>query len=136
VRQMDVRLALVSHIGYTAVPMTIKWEKLPDAVQKGKLAYKFTLLVEGNAITIDEKNNGVNMEFIAVATGPKGERIDQVSQRVTVNLKPEAVPQVRKDGLSYDNKLMLPPGTYTVHFVVRDNATGRTGSVVAQVTAG
>jgi len=35
--------------------------------------------------------------------------------------------------LNYDNKLLLPPGNHTVHFVVRDNLTGRTGSVVTSV---
>jgi hypothetical protein len=134
-RQLDVRMALASPINYTALPLTIEWQKLADPPQKGKLPYKFTVLVPGSAMNVDENNKVVNMEFIAVASGHTGEKIDQVSQRVKTDIKPDAVPRVRADGLSYDNRLFLPPGTYTVHFIVRDNITGRTGSIVKSVKA-
>ena len=132
-RQMDVKLALASPVAYTAIPLTVKLQKSQEAAQKGKLSYKFVMRVPPAGIVLDEKNN-LNMEFVVTADGSKGNREDQVAQHVAMQLKPESVPQLRADGLTYDNKLLLSPGKYLVHFVVRDNQTGRTGSVVTPVT--
>jgi hypothetical protein len=132
-RQMDISLALTSPLAYTALPFTVRWQRTQEPAQKGKQPYKFIVSVPGDQISIDDKNHALNMEFVAAVTGPTGNREDQVAQHVTMGLKPEAVTQLRSDGLNYDNKLLLPPGKYTVHFVVRDNLTGRTGSVVTSV---
>lgn len=134
-RQMDIALALTSPLAYTSLPFTVKWQRSGEPPQKGKQVYKFIVSVPGNDVTVDEKNHSLNMEFVAAANGPTGNRIDQVGQHVAMQLKPDAVTQLRADGLSYDNKLLLPTGKYTVRFVVRDNLTGRTGSVVTSVVA-
>ena len=134
-RQMEISLALTSPLAYTALPFTVRWQRTQDPPQKGKQPYKFIVSVPGDQITLDDKNHALNMEFVAAATGPTGNREDQVAQHVSMPLKSDAVSQLRSDGLNYDNKLLLAPGKYTVHFVVRDNLTGRTGSVVASVAA-
>jgi hypothetical protein len=41
---------------------------------------------------------------------------------------------VRANGVSFQNALQLNPGKYTVRFVVRDNVTGKVGSVTAPLT--
>jgi hypothetical protein len=48
---------------------------------------------------------------------------------VDIHLSPEKLAQMRQRGVLYKGALELPPGEYTVRFVVRDNLTGRTGSV-------
>lgn len=132
-RQMDIGLALTSPLAYTALPFTVRWQRTQEPAQKGKQPYKFIVSIPGDQITLDDKNHSLNMEFVAAATGPTGNRDDQVAQHVSMALKPDALAQLRADGLNYDNKLLLPPGKHTVHFVVRDNLTGRTGSVVTLV---
>jgi hypothetical protein len=56
-----------------------------------------------------------------------------MTQRLERTLPPAAVSQVESGGLTYANSLNLPPGDYTVHLVVRDNQSGKIGSVVAQL---
>jgi hypothetical protein len=46
-------------------------------------------------------------------------------------LVPVVVSNNQRTGLNYNNDLVLPPGEYSVHFVVRDNLTGRLGTVSA-----
>lgn len=41
---------------------------------------------------------------------------------------------LREQGISFQNTLELRPGQYTVRVVVRDNATGKVGSVTAPLT--
>jgi len=49
-------------------------------------------------------------------------------------LDAEALAKVRKEGVFYTDSLQLPPGQYTVHFVVRNNLNGRIGSVTTPLT--
>ena len=53
------------------------------------------------------------------------------SERLESHLKPESVRKIRSEGLTYSNSLELPPGQYSVRFVVRDGVAGRIGSVAA-----
>jgi hypothetical protein len=41
---------------------------------------------------------------------------------------------IRANGVSFKNSIELSPGKYTVRFVVRDNFTGKVGSVTAPLT--
>lgn len=43
-------------------------------------------------------------------------------------LPQESLTIIQQEGISYRNKIKLPPGEYLVRFVVRDNNTGRTGA--------
>ena len=45
-----------------------------------------------------------------------------------------ALPKIKAEGMIYKNALQLLPGTYQVRFVVRDNLSGRIGSVTAPLT--
>ena len=131
-RKMDVALALASPVEYTALPILVKLEKSSGSAKKGKQPYDFIVHIPGREILFDEKNgNAVNMDFVAAANGPKGERADSVSQQVSMQLKSDDLTKLRSDGLNYNNSLLLPSGQYTVRFVVRDNLTGRVGSIVA-----
>jgi hypothetical protein len=48
-------------------------------------------------------------------------------------LKPELVPQIRAKQLTHNGEIELMPGKYEVRLVVRDNLSGRIGSVVAPI---
>ncbi|HMK30096.1 MAG TPA: VWA domain-containing protein [Terriglobales bacterium] len=134
-RQMDVSLALASPLDYTAVPFTAKWRKVGATGADGKNPLRFDLYLPPGAAFIDEQHgNALNLDFVALASTPKGERADQVAQTITANLKPEAMTQIRTDGINYNNTLKLAPGHYTVRFIVRDNSSGRMGSIVTAVT--
>jgi hypothetical protein len=41
--------------------------------------------------------------------------------------------QVNNDGITYMGDLDLPPGDYSVRFVIRDDVSGRMGTVTAPV---
>ena len=72
------------------------------------------------------------LELIAVSTNlheavknSKG-RLD--SNQISEHL--ENIAEIKANGINYTNKMNLPPGQYGVWFVLRDNPSGRTGSLV------
>jgi len=54
-------------------------------------------------------------------------------QVVDTHLKPEGFEQLNTKAFRYSDYIELPNGEYTVRFVVRDNLSGRMGSVAAPV---
>ena len=54
-----------------------------------------------------------------------------VGQKIDVHLSSEKVSAIREKGIAYAGALDLAPGEYTVRFVVRDDLSGRIGSVAA-----
>jgi VWFA-related protein len=68
-----------------------------------------------------------------------GEVIDEVKRpighaRETVKLNLDSSQQARQKNIEYTTSFNLPPGKYTLKFVVRENQTGRMGSFEADIT--
>ena len=133
-RRNDVAMAIVSPLEYTAVPFAVQWIGAPEG-DGAKKSAKFTITVLPQGISIDPNDrNAVRLEFVAAAYDPKGTRADQFSQTLEARLKPEDVQRIGRQGLHYSSTIQVAAGDYTVHFVVRDDLTGRIGSVSAPLT--
>jgi hypothetical protein len=78
-----------------------------------------------------DNNNKLDLDVVAVAMKASGEAADQVGQTIGGNVDQAAITDLQTNGLTYENMFEVPPGTYTAKFVVRDNVTGRMGSVQA-----
>jgi len=130
-RKMDISLALISPLDYTGLPLSIRWGS-PQPADGAKKKIHFQINLPPSANLVDTTNdNFVNLEFVAIARTPAGNPADQFSQHVETNLKPDSLQAFRKDGLNYGNDVIVPPGEYSVRFVVRNNVDGRMGSVMA-----
>ena len=129
-KKMDLKLAMVSPLDYSAVPFSVKFEAAQGQGAKKKVHFQISLPPSSNIV--DVSNNGqVDLEVLASARTATGQSADQFGQRVQTNLKPDSVQVVQRDGLNYGNDLLVPAGQYQVRFVVRDNLTGRLGTVTA-----
>jgi len=124
-RDSDLRLAAMSPMQYTALPLHVKWDA-PEGKKR-----KFVLTVPGDAATVDAADNN-RMDFdvlVVVKSFDKGDNVTQLTQPIKGNLPGDAVSVIRKMGVVYRNQVELSPGQYTVKFIVRDNLSGKTGSV-------
>jgi len=129
-KKMDLKLAMVSPLDYSAVPFGVKFEAVQGQGAKKKVHFQISLPPSSNIV--DVSNNGqVDLEVLASARTATGQSADQFGQRVQTNLKPDSVQVVQRDGLNYGNDLLVPAGQFQVRFVVRDNLTGRLGTVTA-----
>jgi VWFA-related protein len=131
-RKMDISLALVSPLDYTGLPLSVRWTSMEPAGAKKKIHFQITLPPSAK-LADTANNNFVSLEFVAVARTPAGTAADQFSQHVETNLKPDSLQTLERDGLNYGNDVIVPPGEYSVRFVVRNNVDGRMGSVMASL---
>jgi VWFA-related protein len=129
---MDIREALTSPLDYTGMPLTVKLESPVASGVKKKVG--FSLLVPANAATVDASDNDrLNLEIWYVVRNVKGEDVSHNSKLFNLNLNPAYVAQLQTSGIGYNDTLELAPGQYGLRVVVRDNITGRVGSVWAPV---
>jgi VWFA-related protein len=132
-RTADISSALQSPLDYTSLAMVVHWDKIEPGKETGKKHVNYEMHLAPDAALVNEsENNHVMLEFVAVAKTPEGKTVDRpVGQSVDAHLTPEKLAGIRQKGVAYHGAIDLAPGEYTVRFVVRDNLSGRTGSVAA-----
>ena len=124
-------MALQSPFESTAIPITARWEAVLAKDPKKKVGFLLRVPEPG---LVDEANqNYVDLEFVAQATR-RGAIAGTVSQTFKGKVAPETLAKVKTDGVLVRNAIDLPPGDYQVHFVVRDNLSGRIGSLIVPLT--
>ena len=132
-RKSDISSALQSPLDFTSLPLVARWNKIETGKDPAKKHVNFEMRVAANAAAInDADNNHVVLDFVVLAKNPEGKLVEQpFGQKVDLHLTPEKLASIRQKGIVYRNALDLAPGEYTVRFVVRDDLSGRTGSVSA-----
>ncbi len=132
-RNNDISSALQSPLDYTSLPLVVRWAKVDAGKEPGKKRVNYEMhLAPDSALVNVVENNHVALEFLALAKTPEGKAADHpVGQNVDLHLTPEKLSVVRETGIAYKGALDLAPGEYTVRFVVRDDLSGRIGSVAA-----
>jgi VWFA-related protein len=142
----DIAFALSSPFDSTGIKVTMQWQPpAPDgdkstgdknardknAVDKKKMGFALRLPA-GNVIDELDKNR-FDLDFVAQAT-KSGTPAGQAGQTVKGSVPASALDKIKAEGIFYRNALELPPGDYQVRFVVRDNLSGRIGSVSVPLT--
>ena len=133
--RQDIVLALSSAIDYTGIPITASWSGDSPGKEAGKHRVQFDLVLPSSfaAVEVADQNH-LLVDIVAVARNAHGDVAGEMSQRIDSHLKPDALAQIRDHGMTYRSALQLPPGQYTVRFVVRDALGNRMGSVGAPLT--
>ena len=129
----DMDTAILSPTDFSAVPILVRWTGRAVEGDKIKLSFRFNVAAAG--ITIDsENNNRMSLAFGAFAKTSKGIAGDFVKE-LEGNLAADMAQQIGVHGVVYDGAISVPPGKYTVRFIVRDNLSGRVGTVSVPVGA-
>jgi len=130
----DISYALSTPIEGTGVSLTVEWAGFAGEGEKKKAVYLAHL--PPNALAFDPSGqNKLDFDFDVVAYGEKdGKRAATSSMNFSKPVPDEQMVAVRTNGVDFRNALELGPGKYTVRFVVRDNVTGKVGSVTAPLT--
>ena len=137
VRKRDIREAIDSPFDFTAIPMTVRLagQKNASDPKDKKKDVQFEVLLPPNSLQIDTSDqNHMNFQLVAVARDAELKQAGSADQQVDGHLKPETLDKMRAQGLVYRYAIAIPPGEYSIKFVVRDNVSGRVGSVSAPVT--
>jgi len=132
--RQDVRLALTSPLDFVGVPVSVTWSGREAGKSAGKTRMQFDLVMPPNFASVDESDqNHLVVDIAAVARSVNGDVVAELAQRIETHLKSDGLEQIQHNGMTYRNGLQLPPGEYTVRFVVRDSLGNRMGSVAAPI---
>jgi VWFA-related protein len=136
-RNSDLSYALTSPIEGTGVPIAVKF--LGSSGDGEKKSADFLIHLPADSVTVasSEGQNHFNFEVAAAAflDGSKtGQPALTNGKTVTASVPDAQMTALRAKGLSMKDTLELAPGKYTVRVVVRDNVTGKVGSVTAPLT--
>jgi VWFA-related protein len=130
-QKADLDLALNSPFESTGIPIAERWEGVLEKGPKKEIG--FVLKVPATGVIDEADKNYVDLEVVAQAMN-KGAVAGTVSQQFKGNIVPETLAKLKTDGVLYRNFFELAPGDYQVHFVVRDNLSGRIGSLIVPLT--
>jgi hypothetical protein len=134
-QQRDIVSALMSPVNFSGLPFTVSLHPVAPSSKGALQDVKFDLRIPPVALTPDSTaNNRMSFAIVCTAGAGKGAPVDKVAQNLEGTPKPETIERIRKEGFSYNNLLRLPSGQYVLHFVVRDNLSGKIGSVVVPYT--
>jgi hypothetical protein len=130
-RKADVDFALSSPFDSTGIPVTVEW--LPQEPDGEKKKIAFALRVPATSVIDEADSNRFDTDFIAQVS-KTGAAPSRAAQTVKGAVPASALDKIKAEGIFYRNALELLPGMYQVRFVVRDNLSGRIGSVSAPLT--
>jgi VWFA-related protein len=127
-RQNELTLATKSPLEFTAIPMAVQWME----PEKATARRRFRLTIAPDSFALDgPTQNHFRLTVLASAGNDKGEFAAPFAKIVEANLKPESLAQVRSEGITYNDAIELPASARSVRFVVRDEISGRIGTVTA-----
>ncbi len=130
--------AAASPIDYTSVPIGVRIKDVTTA-PSGEQKVSFVLTIAPNGVLVDTgDNNHAWMDIAAVAGDEKGRLMRVFGKVVNAHLKPESLAMVQKAGIGYSDVVTLPAGSKitTLRFMVRDDATGKLGTITTPLEAG
>jgi VWFA-related protein len=136
-RNTDLSNALVSPLEGTGIPITMKWLGVTGDGDKKKAEF-IVQLAPGSVTLSGAPDNRVNFEYIVTAFAEKAKKDDapkKFGQLFASSLPENQMATLRASGVRFKGALLdVAPGAYAVRLVVRDNISGKIGSVTAPLT--
>ena len=126
--QEDVSLALQSPLAYTGLVFSLKFTGNEDSAGKKKV--NMVISLAGDSGVLNEATRSVDLALIAVAKDAKDATVGKLNENAGGQFPPEAVAQIKELGFQLKRSIEVPTGDFTLHFVIRDNQTGRMGSLI------
>ncbi len=122
-----INQALSMPLDATGLLMTVRWLEPPQR-KGGHVAYE--LFVDPNSIGFggDHQNN-LKLSVMVATTDGAPEFVSRSSKLVDANLTAENQKKVSTKGFLYRDALVLPENTKAVRFLVRDETSGRVGTL-------
>ncbi len=127
----DMDTAVISPTDFTSIPVVVAWTGRAAAGPKTRLGFRFK--VPGSGFTLDSESNMLSLAFAAFAKTSEGGIAGDYVKEVEGKLPADKAAALKAQGIVYDGQIDVPPGRYTVRFIVRDNPTGRMGTVSVPV---
>jgi VWFA-related protein len=123
----EMQTALRTPMELTNIPMIVKFDA--SAAQRSEQAFEIALSSQDIALT--EGDNILSVSFVVQARNAGGTIVEHVDE--TMSGKVNMIDEFRKRPFLYGKQLRQLSGATTVHFIVRDNNSGKMGSVIVEL---
>ncbi len=129
-RQLDEELA--SDLPTTDLPVYLSAAYFRMAERK--FYVPVSVVVPGSQIPFTHNNDQdrATLDVLGIVTDPEKRPVGQIRDTVKVALNTSQL--VQRKNVQYNTGFVLPPGTYHLKFVVRENQSGRLGSFETDLT--
>jgi hypothetical protein len=131
-RQLQEALMLGDPV--TDLSMAVEWDYFRLA--RNSYFVPVTVKIPGSELEL-AKHGGAEItkiDFIGEVKDAKGATQGNVRDYQEIKLKGETAAQLTRRTLAYDTGFTLPPGTYTLKFLTRENETGKMGTFETKFT--
>lgn len=132
--QSDIQLLLTSPIDATGIPLALRWAPSPSSRGKDSRKHYFEIFIDPSAIAFDgPKQNQIHLKFAAAARDGKTGFSEKFLKTIDANLQPSQLASFQSEGFIYRDAVLLEPTENEVRIVVRDEVSGRLGSITVPI---
>ena len=131
-RERDLEDQLTSDL--PATDMAVYMDAMYFRLDENRFFVPVSLIVPGSQIPFVKggDKDKATLDIVGSVIDEAKRPIGHARETVKLNLDPSL--QARQKNIQYTTSFNLPPGKYTLKFVVRENQTGRMGSFEAEIT--
>jgi len=127
----DLQMALTAPLEFTGIPLAFRWTEAPGTTSREGKENTFELaILPASKLLAGPNDNQVDLQFVGIATDADGKLKAQFSQPIESTLSAADIKLIQEKGFIYKGQFRLPPGEYTIRVVVRDNRSGKIGSLI------
>ncbi len=140
-KRLELDYASISPFDATGLSLGMDWaigpSSAPSSAQTAGAKKQVILNVKiaGRLLTVEAADgNHLNLDVAVFAQDKKANVAGTTGKTLDAHLQPASLAKLRDAGLKYSGELELAPGEYSVRVIVRDNLSGKLGSVTTLVT--
>ena len=131
-QEEDLRSAISASVDYTGILFDVQAGTRPDT---GKAPIVFKVSVPSTSILMLPGEDKLSFDVISIPLGKNGSPIGKQSRMVKIDMNPQTAQKALQIGWSLTNSISDDGSPTAVKIVIRDNGTGRIGSVTFPVEA-
>lgn len=131
-KQLEEALLAGDPVTQLRLALEVNWFRLGRSQYFVPVAVK----IPGSAIPLKKQGGAetTTIDFVGQVKDARGAVAATVRDSIKIQLREEKAGKLRSSSLVYDTGFTLPPGSYTMRMVVRENLTGKLGSFDARFT--
>ena len=131
---VELGVAMSSPLEYTGIRFRVAVASIEDG-SAGKKKVNLVITLPGDSGVLNESAGTVDIGFVAKAFNASGQLVGSMNEGAGNKFPPDTVAQIKEMGFQLKREFEVSPGECTVHFLIRDNLTGRMGDVIFPLTA-
>ncbi len=130
------QLAEALNLGDPLTDLPLALEVNYFRISKGHYFVPVAVKIPGSEIALARRgsNETTEFDFVGQVTDEKGKPVSSVRDGIRVKLDQSNASKVASRSFQYETGFTLPPGSYRLKMVVRENQTGKLGTFETQFT--